>query len=176
MVSLFRRFFEQEPRYEENPAGNGRRRALLGGKGVRRISSGRNSLLVKAPRSLRLWSGYQSDLSNLSHTKEWAALARALRTRVTQERGRQGFAKTELGRRNRLASRYVWRVEKGLQNIQLSNIGKVAMKLAATLTRMLDGVDHCGFEQRQSGGQSSQAPRRSHSVLVQVAWWQEVVQ
>lgn len=75
-------------------------------------------------------------------SKEWAALAIALGTRVTQERKRLGMTKEALGTRSGLASRYVWRVEEGMQNIQLGNIGKLATGLGITLADLMNGVEH----------------------------------
>lgn len=73
--------------------------------------------------------------------KEWSALAVALGTRVTQERERLKLTKETLGERSGLASRYIWRVEEGLQNIQLGNIGKIATGLGMTLAALMKGVE-----------------------------------
>jgi transcriptional regulator with XRE-family HTH domain len=73
--------------------------------------------------------------------KEWSALAVALGTRVTQERERLKITKEALGERSGLASRYIWRVEEGLQNIQLGNIGKIATGLGLTLAALMKGVE-----------------------------------
>jgi transcriptional regulator with XRE-family HTH domain len=75
-------------------------------------------------------------------TKEWAALAVALGTRVTQERTRLNITKEALGERSGLASRYIWRVEAGMQNIQLGNIGKLAKGLGVSLAQLMDGLEH----------------------------------
>lgn len=73
--------------------------------------------------------------------KEWAALAVALGTRVTQERDRLGITKEALGERSGLASRYIWRVEAGMQNIQLGSIGRIATGLGVTLAELMAGVE-----------------------------------
>ncbi|WP_326522929.1 helix-turn-helix domain-containing protein [Sphingomonas sp.] len=73
--------------------------------------------------------------------KDWAALAIALGTRVTQERDRLGITKEALGERSGLASRYIWRVEAGMQNIQLGNIGKIATGLGLTLAELMAGIE-----------------------------------
>ena len=73
--------------------------------------------------------------------KDWAALAIALGTRVTQERDRLGITKEALGERSGLASRYIWRVEAGMQNIQLGSIGKIAAGLGMTLAELMAGVE-----------------------------------
>lgn len=74
--------------------------------------------------------------------KDWKALAVALGTRVTQERERLQLTKEMLGQRSGLASRYLWRVEAGMQNIQLGNIGKIASGLGVTLSDLLEGIEH----------------------------------
>jgi transcriptional regulator with XRE-family HTH domain len=74
--------------------------------------------------------------------KDWAALAVALGRRVTQERKRLGLTKEALGERSGLASRYIWRVEAGMQNIQLGNIGKIAAGLGLTLAELMEGIEH----------------------------------
>ena len=74
-------------------------------------------------------------------SKDWEATAVALGTRVTQERERLKLTKEALGERSGLASRYVWRVEAGLQNIQLGNIAKLAQGLGITIAALLDGVE-----------------------------------
>lgn len=81
-------------------------------------------------------------MSTEGEVKEWSALAVALGTRVTQERERLKITKEALGERSGLASRYIWRVEEGLQNIQLGNIGKVAAGLGLTLAELMKGVEH----------------------------------
>lgn len=80
-------------------------------------------------------------MTDVGDTKEWKALAVALGTRVTQERERRGMTKEALGERSGLASRYIWRVEEGLQNIQLGNIGKVATGLGITLGELMTDVE-----------------------------------
>jgi len=74
--------------------------------------------------------------------KDWAALAVAFGTRVTQERERLKITKEALGARSGLASRYIWRVEAGMQNVQLSNIGKIAVGLGVTLAELMEGVEY----------------------------------
>lgn len=74
-------------------------------------------------------------------SKDWVATAVAFGTRVTQERERLKLTKEALGERSGLASRYIWRVEAGLQNIQLSNIAKLAQGLGVTVGALLGGVE-----------------------------------
>jgi transcriptional regulator with XRE-family HTH domain len=74
-------------------------------------------------------------------SKEWTAVAIALGTRVTQEREQLGLTKEALGVRSGLASRYIWRVEAGLQNLQLLNITKIAGALGITLAELFAGVE-----------------------------------
>ena len=73
--------------------------------------------------------------------KDWGPLAIALGTRVMQERTRLGMTKEALGESSGLASRYIWRVEEGLQNIQLGNVGKIAGGLGVTLSDLMAGVE-----------------------------------
>lgn len=72
---------------------------------------------------------------------DWSPAAVALGTRVTQERERLGLTKEGLAQRSGLASRYLWRVEAGRQNIQLGNIVKIAGGLGLTLAELLVGVE-----------------------------------
>lgn len=72
---------------------------------------------------------------------EWSPAAIALGTRVTRERERLGLTKEALGQRTGLASRYLWRVEAGRQNIQLGNIVKLADGLGLTLAELMTGVE-----------------------------------
>ncbi len=74
-------------------------------------------------------------------SKDWTAVAVALGTRVTQERTRLGLTKEALGGRSGLASRYIWRVEAGLQNLQLGNISKIANGLGVTLAELTSGIE-----------------------------------
>lgn len=74
--------------------------------------------------------------------KDWKALAVALGARVTQERERLQLTKEMLAHRSGLASRYLWRVEAGLQNIQLGNIGKIATGLGVSLSDLMKGIEH----------------------------------
>lgn len=84
---------------------------------------------------------YRCAMADDGGQKEWGALAVALGTRVTQERKRLGLTKQSLGERSGLAPRYLWRVEEGLQNIQLGNIGKIAEGLGLTLSDLFAGVE-----------------------------------
>lgn len=73
--------------------------------------------------------------------KEWSAVAVALGTRVTQERTRLGLTKEALADRSGLASRYIWRVEEGRQNIQLGNIARLARGLGVGMADLMAGVE-----------------------------------
>lgn len=74
-------------------------------------------------------------------SKEWSAVAVALGTRVMQERTRLGLTKEALADRSGLASRYIWRVEEGRQNIQLGNIARLARGLGVSLAELTAGVE-----------------------------------
>lgn len=68
-------------------------------------------------------------------------MAVALGTRVTQERDRLKLTKEALGERSGLASRYIWRVEAGKQNIQLGTIARIAKGLDLTMAELLAGAE-----------------------------------
>jgi len=68
-------------------------------------------------------------------------MAVALGSRVTQERVRLGLTKEALGELSGLASRYIWRVEAGKQNIQLGNITKIAAGLGVSLSDLFAGIE-----------------------------------
>lgn len=74
-------------------------------------------------------------------SKDWKAVAVAFGTRVTQERKTAGMTKEALGQRSGLASRYLWRVEAGKQNIQIGNVAKIASGLGITVAELLTGVE-----------------------------------
>lgn len=74
-------------------------------------------------------------------TKDWTPIAIALGTRVRQERERLGLSKESLAERSGLASRYLWRVEAGRQNLQLLTISKIAAGLGLSLSELMAGVE-----------------------------------
>ncbi len=74
-------------------------------------------------------------------SKEWSAVAIALGTRVRQERESLKMTKEALAERSGLASRYIWRVEAGQQNIVLLNIAKISTGLGMTLAELVEGVE-----------------------------------
>ena len=51
------------------------------------------------------------------------------------------LTKEALSERSGLASRYIWRVEAGMQNLQLGNIAKIAVGLDLHLSELLAGVE-----------------------------------
>ncbi len=74
-------------------------------------------------------------------------LRSAVGSRVTQERNRLGFTKEQLASRSGLASRYLWRVEAGRQNLQLATIAKIAAGLDLPLAALLAGVEEMASDQ-----------------------------
>ena len=74
-------------------------------------------------------------------SKAWEPVAVALGIRIQQERERLGLTKEALAELSGLASRYLWRAENGRQNIQLSNISKIAAALGLTLSDLFAGIE-----------------------------------
>ena len=69
------------------------------------------------------------------------AIAVALGYRIEQERKKQSLTKEELATRSGMASRYLWRVEAGRQNLVLKNIVAIADGLGITLAALMKGVE-----------------------------------
>ena len=72
---------------------------------------------------------------------DFAAIALAVGTRVEQERTARQLTKEGLAELSGLASRYLWRVEEGMQNITLKNLVAIANGLGLTLEDLLSGVE-----------------------------------
>lgn len=68
-------------------------------------------------------------------------IAIAVGSRIRQEREARRMTKEALGERAQLASRYIWRVEDGRQNIQLRNLARIAAAMDTTLAALLTGVE-----------------------------------
>ncbi len=80
-------------------------------------------------------------MENSPESKEWTATATAVGTRVWQERELRNLTKEALAERCGLASRYIWRVEEGRQNLVLFTLAKIAQGLDMTLAELLQGVE-----------------------------------
>ena len=80
-------------------------------------------------------------MASEGESRDWSVIAVAVGTRVTQERERRKMTKEALGELSGLASRYIWRVEAGKQNVQLHTVSKIAAGLELTLAELLDGVE-----------------------------------
>lgn len=65
----------------------------------------------------------------------------ALGIRVRQERERRKMTKEALGEATSLASRYIWRVEDGRQNITFANLARLSGALGLRLSELLAGVE-----------------------------------
>ena len=63
---------------------------------------------------------------NKSLNADFAAIALAVGIRVEQERTARQLTKEGLAELSGLASRYLWRVEEGMQNITLKNLVAIA--------------------------------------------------
>jgi transcriptional regulator with XRE-family HTH domain len=98
-------------------------------------------------------------MAGTGESKEWSAAAVALGTRVTQERERLKLTKEALGERAGLASRYVWRVEEGLQNLQLGNLLKISEALGLTLSELLAGVEDLVINPVPKAARSPRGPK-----------------
>lgn len=72
---------------------------------------------------------------------EFPAYANALGYRIEQERLCRGLSKEELAQRSGMASRYLWRVEEGLQNVTFRNLVAIARGLDIPLALLLEGLE-----------------------------------
>jgi len=98
---------------------------------------------------------YRSQMPSKAESTPADPIAVALGTRITEERERLGLSKEALGEKSHLASRYIWRVEDGRQNIQLRNLSRIASGLGLTMAQLLVGVEELA---------ESPPPRSSNKV------------
>lgn len=95
---------------------------------------------------------------NKSLNADFAAIALAVGIRVEQERTARQLTKEGLAELSGLASRYLWRVEEGMQNITLKNLVAIANGLGLTLEALLSGVETMALNPQPRAEKKSRAP------------------